>query len=253
MKLLHKIIFWSHLIAGVIAGAVIFLMSATGVILMYEHQLVEYGERDVRNVVPPVGAARLSLDEIVAKAHARNPGARPTGLVMRNQATASVAVGFGREGAVYVDPYNGAVLGRGSKLHDWFHDVIDWHRWLGREGEERATARAITGACNLAFFCHYRSLSLVAAQLALARIEIQPSFQSSPARQSAGLELAQRHRFLVFRRAGRADAHCGGDLISVGQRSSLHVDRQRAAAQSASARSHASGAATPQRGRSERA
>ena len=79
MKLLHKIIFWSHLIAGVIAGAVIFLMSATGVILMYEHQLVEYGERDVRNVVPPVGAARLSLDEIVAKAHARNPDARPTG------------------------------------------------------------------------------------------------------------------------------------------------------------------------------
>ena len=152
MKLLHKIIFWSHLIAGIVAGAVIFLMSATGVILMYEHQLVEYAERDVRDVVPPAGAARLSLDEIVAKARAQNPDARPTGLVLRNQATASVAVGFGREGAVYVNPYNGAVLGRGSKLHDWFHDVIDWHRWLGREGEERATARAITGACNLAFF-----------------------------------------------------------------------------------------------------
>jgi uncharacterized iron-regulated membrane protein/flavodoxin len=152
MKLLHKIIFWSHLIAGVIAGVVIFIMSATGVILMYEHQLVEYAERDVRNVVPPAGAARLSLDEVVAKARAQNPDARPTGLVLRNQPTASVAVGFGREGAVYVNPYTGDVLGRGSKLHDWFHDVIDWHRWLGREGESRATARAITGACNLAFF-----------------------------------------------------------------------------------------------------
>ncbi len=95
---------------------------------------------------------RLSLDEIVAKARAQNPDARPTGVVLRNQPTASVAVGFGREGAVYVNPYNGAVLGRGSKLHDWFHDVIDWHRWLGTEGEGRATARAITGACNLAFF-----------------------------------------------------------------------------------------------------
>jgi uncharacterized iron-regulated membrane protein/flavodoxin len=172
MKLLHKIIFWSHLIAGVVAGAVIFLMSATGVILMYEHQLVEYAERDVRNVVPPVGAARLSLDEVVAKARAQNPDARPTGLVLRNQATASVAVGFGRDGAVYVNPYTGDVLGRGSKLHDWFHDVSDWHRWLGREGESRATARAITGACNLAFFwlaitgvylwwprsCHWRGL-----------------------------------------------------------------------------------------------
>jgi uncharacterized iron-regulated membrane protein/flavodoxin len=151
MKLLHKIIFWSHLIAGVVAGAVIFLMSATGFILMYEHQLVEYAERDVRNVVPPAGAARLSLDEVVAQARAQNPDPRLTGLVLRNQATASVAVGFGRDGAVYVNPYNGAVLGRGSKLHEWFHTVIGWHRWLGMDGEGRATGRAITGACNLAF------------------------------------------------------------------------------------------------------
>ena len=152
MKLLHRILFWSHLIAGVVAGAVIFLMSATGVILMYEHQMVEYAERAVREVAQPTGAAKLSLDEIVAKARAQNPDARPTGVVLRNKPTASVAVGFGRGGAVYVNPYTGAMLGKESKLHDWFHDVIDWHRWLGTEGEGRATARAITGACNLAFF-----------------------------------------------------------------------------------------------------
>ena len=127
-------------------------MAGTGVILMYEHQLVEYAERDVRDVVPPPGATTLSLDEIVAKARAQNPDAPPTGLVLRNKPTASVAVGFGREGAVYVNPYTGSVLGRESKLHHWFHDVTDWHRWLGQEGEGRATARAITGACNLAFF-----------------------------------------------------------------------------------------------------
>ena len=152
MKLLHRILFWSHLIAGVVAGAVIFLMSATGVILMYEHQMVEYAERAVREVAQPAGAAKLSLDGIVAKARAQNPDARPTGVVLRNKPTASVAVGFGRGGAVYVNPYTGAMLGKESKLHDWFHDVIDWHRWLGTEGEGRATARAITGACNLAFF-----------------------------------------------------------------------------------------------------
>jgi uncharacterized iron-regulated membrane protein len=57
MKLLHKIIFWSHLLAGLIGGLVIFIMSATGVILMYEHQMVEYAERHVREVVPPSGNA----------------------------------------------------------------------------------------------------------------------------------------------------------------------------------------------------
>ncbi len=152
MKLLHKIIFWSHLLAGVIAGVVIFIMSATGVILMYEHQLVEFAERDMRQVVPPAGAQRLSLDELVAKARAQNPDTPPTGVVLRNETTAAVAVGFGREGTTYVNPYTGAVLGSGSKLHEWFHDVIDWHRWLGTEGEGRDAGSAITGVCNLAFF-----------------------------------------------------------------------------------------------------
>jgi uncharacterized iron-regulated membrane protein/flavodoxin len=153
MKLLHRVIFWSHLLAGVIGGIVILIMSVTGVILMYEHQLVEYAERDVRVVAPPGSTARrMSLDELVAKARAHNPGDHPTAVVLRNEPTASVAVGFGRKGPTYVDPYTGTVLGRGSKLHDWFHDVTDWHRWLGTEGEGRATGRAITGACNLAFF-----------------------------------------------------------------------------------------------------
>jgi uncharacterized iron-regulated membrane protein/flavodoxin len=153
MKLLHKILFWSHLLAGVIAGTVIFIMSATGVILMYEHQLVEYAERDVREVTPPDGGAqRKRLDELVAQARKHNSDAQPTGVVLRKDLAASVAVGFGRNGVTYVNPYTGAVLGSGSKLHDWFHEVIDWHRWLGMEGEGRATGRAITGACNLAFF-----------------------------------------------------------------------------------------------------
>ena len=88
-------------------------MSATGVILMYEHQLVEYAERDVREITPPGGGAqRMSLDELVTKARAQNPEARPTGVVLRNEPTASVAVAFGREGAAYINPYTGAVLGR---------------------------------------------------------------------------------------------------------------------------------------------
>jgi uncharacterized iron-regulated membrane protein len=153
MKRLRTIVFWSHLLAGVIAGGIIFIMSLTGFVLMYEHQLVEYAERDVRFVTPPRGnPPRVSLDSLVANALARNPGGRPTALVLRADPAASVAVSFGREGPTFVDPYTGVILGKGSKLHDWFHAVIDWHRWLGMEEEGRATGKAITGACNLAFF-----------------------------------------------------------------------------------------------------
>jgi uncharacterized iron-regulated membrane protein len=45
------------------------------------------------------------------------------------------------------------VLGTGSqRAQTFFRFVEDWHRWLGVPGDGRATARAVTGACNLAFF-----------------------------------------------------------------------------------------------------
>ena len=50
----RKVIFWIHLLAGVIAGTVIFVMSATGVALAFEKEIVAWMERDVRRVAPGV-------------------------------------------------------------------------------------------------------------------------------------------------------------------------------------------------------
>jgi uncharacterized iron-regulated membrane protein/flavodoxin len=152
MKLLDKVIFWSHLLAGVIGGTVIFIMSATGVILMYESQITEYIERDARRVVPSAGGKRLSYDDLIAKVREANPEAHPAAIIVKADPTASVAVNLGRENTVFVNPYNGQLLGGLSATHDFMHAIVDWHRWLGAEGEGRVTARAITGACNLAFF-----------------------------------------------------------------------------------------------------
>jgi uncharacterized iron-regulated membrane protein len=149
---LRKIIFWCHLTAGVIAGAVIFILAATGTIMSSQGWILTFAERAKRDLpaVAP-GARRLSLDMLVSTAHSAYPQARPTGVTLRADPTATVLVNFGRDGAVYVHPYNGEVLGRGSGLRDFFNAVEDWHRWLGREGESRPAARAVTGACNLAF------------------------------------------------------------------------------------------------------
>jgi hypothetical protein len=47
---LRKIIFWTHLLAGVIAGLVIFIMSFTGVVLMYDQCWSTPGEtRTINN------------------------------------------------------------------------------------------------------------------------------------------------------------------------------------------------------------
>jgi uncharacterized iron-regulated membrane protein/flavodoxin len=152
MKLLHKIIFWSHLLAGVTAGTVIFIMSFTGVMLMYEPQISEYSERNARWVVPGPDAKRLSFDELLTKVREANPDSRPAAIIVKSDPRASVAVNLGRENTLFVNPYSGEILGGQSATHNFMRDIVDWHRWLGTEGEGRATARAITGACNLAFF-----------------------------------------------------------------------------------------------------
>ena len=145
---LRTLVFWLHLLVGVIAGAVILFMSVTGVILAFEPQITEWLERDRRVITPPPDARPLSVEAILAKAREARPDVRPTAVTLRADPTASAVVSFGREGgALFVDQYRGVVLGSLSPVHDALHEVVDWHRWLG----SREIGRPITGAANLGF------------------------------------------------------------------------------------------------------
>ena len=150
---LRQIIFWLHLVTGIVAGLIIFVMSVTGVLLAFERQIVAFAERDVRTGQPPApGVSRLDLDTLMTRARAAAPEGKPSGVMLRADPTAMVIVNFGREQTIFVNPYTGAVLGEGAKtLRDFFRMMMDWHRWLGTEGASRDIGRAITGACNAAF------------------------------------------------------------------------------------------------------
>ena len=165
MKLLHKIIFWSHLFAGVSAGLVIFIMSFTGVVLMYEPQISDYSERSARWVVPGPDARRLSYDELIAKVRAANPEARPAVIMVKSDPTASVAVNLGRDNTVFVNPYNGQILRR-TVGHSQFHarrrrlaPLARHRRRRPRHGSRHH--RRLQSGVFLAR--RYRRLSLVAA------------------------------------------------------------------------------------------
>lgn len=141
--------FWLHLAAGVVAGAIILVMSFTGVLLAFERQILEWADRSALEhpVTPSPGAARLPVETLMAKA-----AGKPSSITVPSDPAAPVAVSLGREKTVYVDPYTGRVLGEGApKARAFFHAVTDWHRWLGMEDEKRNVGKAITGACNLAF------------------------------------------------------------------------------------------------------
>jgi uncharacterized iron-regulated membrane protein len=148
----RKTVFWIHLGVGVSAGIVILVMSATGTLLMYERQITEWADRSYRSAPPSRDAARLPISTLVAKVLDTDPGAKPSSITLQADPDAPATVSLGRNRSVYVNPYTGQILGEGSKtVRAFFRKITDWHRWLGAEDEHRDAARAVTGACNLAF------------------------------------------------------------------------------------------------------
>jgi uncharacterized iron-regulated membrane protein len=144
----------------VAAGVVILAMSATGVVLAYQRQLTEWS---VERQMParPAAAGRLPLDTLVARAAAAAPaGMRASGVTLRADPRAPVAVALeGRGGAgpsrrsVWVDPASGAVLPGSPRLQAFFAGSERLHRsmMIGR-GIRSPQGAAVTGAGNLAFF-----------------------------------------------------------------------------------------------------
>src|SRR5215467_14660620 len=145
----RRILFWIHLSAGCLAGIVILTLSITGILLAYKRQIL--ASSDQRFLQQPVaGAQRLPLETLLAGVRSQSPQP-PTGITLRADPRAPVAFDLGRERTVFVDPYSGQILGEQSpRLRKFLSDVEGIHRWLGTSPENRATGRAITGACNLA-------------------------------------------------------------------------------------------------------
>lgn len=150
----RKTIFWLHLAAGVSAGLVIGIMSFTGAVLAFEKQIIARAERDVACVTSPTpGAPCLPLDELQEKFREAQPGIRPTAISVSADPAAAVTFTVGREGTYYLNLYTGEVRSAGAQgIRTFMRQMEDWHRWLARSGDSRTTGRAITGACNAAFF-----------------------------------------------------------------------------------------------------
>src|SRR5687768_12387898 len=79
----RKIIFWPHLVAGILAGLIIAVMSITGVALSFQPQILAWADRDARQVqVPAPDAPRLPVDELLARVRAARPDVQPSGVTV---------------------------------------------------------------------------------------------------------------------------------------------------------------------------
>jgi uncharacterized iron-regulated membrane protein len=148
---LRRVFFWAHLTAGVCAGLVVLTMSFTGVLLMYERQLIEWSDRAYRVAPPADAAARLPVETLLARAAEQRPQQAPTAITLRADRSAPAAIAFGQT-TVYQDAYTGRLLGEPSTgVRRFMSEARAWHRWLSLDGDGRAIGKAISGWSNLVF------------------------------------------------------------------------------------------------------
>ena len=142
---LRRILFWIHLSAGVLAGVVVLVIAATGILLAYRPQLLRWPSHNYK----VASSERLSLVDLITKVPAQS--AMPSSLTLLREEDAPAELSYGKERIVYLNPATGQVLGESRELPAFFAEVEELHRWLGASSENRPIGEAVTGVCNLVF------------------------------------------------------------------------------------------------------
>jgi uncharacterized iron-regulated membrane protein len=138
--MVRKTSFWLHLSAGITAGVFIFIMAATGVVLSFERQIIEFIDWDIRFVSVPNNSQPRPVTELL-EAVRRSGIGEPSAIVVRNQPQAATQLSIGRGQTVYVDPYSGAVRGVSSAgARNVFSQSSDRIGHLGRRLAPRLSA-----------------------------------------------------------------------------------------------------------------
>ncbi len=148
--MLRKFLFWSHLIVGLSVGIVVFIMSATGVLLTYEAQIIEWDDAR-HSVTAKVAEQRLTTDEVLNIAREKHPEENHIYIHWVNEEGRAIPVWAGLH-RYLISPYSGEVLQTGqSWVVESLHFITDLHRWLAMEGKGQPIAKEITAYSNLLF------------------------------------------------------------------------------------------------------
>ncbi len=151
-KKLRKALFWLHLVVGILAGVLIAVMCFTGLVLVFEKEILSWAERDVVELKVEDGAERLSVDAMMAQVRAEHPERRFSNLVAANDEGQMWTLRAGRREFVYLNPYTAELVEPpAAGLREFFWVNFQLHRWMLMKGESRDTGKAINGAANLGF------------------------------------------------------------------------------------------------------
>src|SRR3954452_25085434 len=149
--IIRKMLFWLHLSTGVATGLFIFVMAATGVVLSFERQIIDFVDRDIRSVPVPNDSKQRPLNDLLEAVRRAGIG-NPSAINVPNEPQAATQFSIGRGKTLYVDPYSGAVLGVSSAAaHEFFFGVERLHRTIGAPLGSKNIGHWLAAISNLLF------------------------------------------------------------------------------------------------------
>ncbi len=92
--MLRKTLFWTHLVCGVLTGLVVIMMSATGVVLTYERQMLAWADR-AQFADPAPGQAPLLVAELLEAAGRQVPEFEASSFSLSNDPRAPATLSAG--------------------------------------------------------------------------------------------------------------------------------------------------------------
>jgi uncharacterized iron-regulated membrane protein len=148
----RKIIFWLHLICGLITGIIIAIMCVTGLALAFEHDITTWADRKVSMAhAPNIDAKPLSFAEQYQLIQQAEPEFSPRLAlipVAKDQATHFIA---GHHSLRYLDPYTQEIHAPTTpRLRAFLHFMEELHIHLALKGDSQALGHKINALSNLA-------------------------------------------------------------------------------------------------------
>lgn len=125
-----------HRWLGIITGLVVFLVSLSGCIYVFEEELRNTFQSEYLYVQP--NNTRKPVDELLAHVHAAYPHETITQLRFKEQASAAFIVITQSEKAISLNPYTGNIVGVRNLKTDFLTLTIEFHEtlFLGDIGKE---------------------------------------------------------------------------------------------------------------------
>lgn len=142
-----------HSLVGLVLALLWAVVGLTGATMAFEDE-IEASLNSQMMRVEASAARRLTPDELIARLAAAGDFGKISAVTMVGDPSAATRIRFARSesgtrpSSVYVDPYDGHVLGS-PRGEDFFATVRKLHRWLLLPGDGNGIGRKITGSAAI--------------------------------------------------------------------------------------------------------